>query len=106
MALCHTTLVIVEIFMPVTEHTSRLSIRLPANVKERIERAAIVSGLSLTDFTIANLTESANEVLESHDFRKLSIRDRDIFLAMLDADNEPNKKLIEASKARKELIAE
>ena len=92
-------------FMPATECTSRLSIRLPANVKARIEQAAIISGVSLTDFTIANLTESAEAVLERHHFRKLSIRDRDIFMAMLDADNKPNKKLIEAFKARKELIA-
>lgn len=92
--------------MPVTEHTSRLSIRLPADVKERIEEAAMVSGVSLTDFTISKLSESAEEVLERYHFRKLSKRDRDIFLAMLDADNEPNEKLIEASKARKELIAE
>ena len=92
--------------MPVTENTSRLSIRLPANVKERIEQAAMVSGVSLTDFTITNLTESAEAVLERHHFRKLSKRDRDIFLAMLDADNKPNEKLIEAFKARRELIAE
>ena len=88
------------------EQSSRLSIRLPANVKERIEQAAMISGVSLTDFTIANLTESAEEVLERHHFRKLSKRDRDIFLAMLDADNKPNKKLVAAFKARNELIAE
>jgi uncharacterized protein (DUF1778 family) len=93
--------------MPVIENTlSRLSIRLPANVKERIEQAAIVSGVSLTDFTISNLTESADEVLQRHHFRKLSKRDRDAFLAMLDADEEPNEKLMEAFNARRELIAE
>lgn len=92
--------------MPVTENASRLSIRLPASVKARIEQAAVLSGLSVTDFTITNLTESADEVLEHHHFRKLSKRDRDIFLAMLDADNEPNEKLVEAFKARNELIAE
>ena len=92
--------------MPVLEHTSRLSIRLPANVKERIEQAAMVSGVSLTDFTISNLTDSADQVLERHNFRKLSNRDRDIFLAMLDDEKKPSKRLIEASKARQELIAE
>lgn len=92
--------------MPTIEQTSRLSIRLPLSVKERIEEAAIISGVSVTDFTIANLAESADEVLERHHFRKLSNRDRDIFLAMLDADNEPNQKLIDAARAAKELIAE
>ncbi len=96
--------------MPTTENTAqdiaRLNIRLPLHVKERIEQAAMVSGVSLTDFTIANLSESANEILERHHFRKLSNRDRDIFLAMLDADDEPNEKLIEAFKIHDELIAE
>lgn len=92
--------------MPAIEDLSRLSIRLPKHIKERIEQAAIVSGVSLTDFTISNLSESADHVLERHQFRILSDRDRDIFLAMLDADKEPNEKLKRASKSHKELIAE
>jgi uncharacterized protein (DUF1778 family) len=89
----------------ITQNTARLNIRLPLHVKERIEQAAIISGVSLTDFTITNLCESADEILEQHHFRTLSNRDRDIFLAMLDADDEPNEKLKDAFKARKELIA-
>jgi len=93
--------------MSATETTlSRLSIRLPANVKERIEQAAIVSGVSITDFTISNLIDSADEVLERYQFRKMSKRDREIFLALLDADDKPTEKLLEALKARRELIAE
>ncbi len=85
---------------------SRLSIRLPAAIKERIEHAAMLSGMSVTEFTISNLTESADEIIERNDFRKLSNRDRDILLAMLDSDARPNKKLKKAFKAMKELIAE
>jgi uncharacterized protein (DUF1778 family) len=96
--------------MPITENATiniaRLNIRLPFHIKERIEQAAVISGVSVTDFTIANLSESADEVLERHHFRKLSNRDRDIFLAMLDANDEPNEKLKDAFKARQELIAE
>lgn len=91
--------------MPTLEYTSRLSIRLPLDVKERIEQAAIIAGVSLTDFTISNLTESADEILARHEARKLSNRDRDIFLAMLDADDDPNENLSAAFAARKELIA-
>ena len=92
--------------MLASENTSRLSIRLPKSVKERIEQAAILSGVSVTDFTISNLTESAEQVLERHHFRILSNRDRDIFLAMLDADDPPNEKLVDAFRAHKDLIAE
>jgi len=100
MAMCHT------IAMPVIELTSRLSIRLPRSIKERIEQAATISGLSVTDFTISNLIESAEQVLERHHSRTLSRRDRDIFLAMIDADTEPSDRLVAAAKAREDLIAE
>lgn len=97
--------------MPITENTTqdiaRLNIRLSTEIKERIEKAAIVSGVSLTDFTITNLSQVADEVLDSHRTRKLSNRDRDIFLTMLDDDVEkPNKDLKKAFKAHDELIAE
>ncbi len=85
---------------------ARLSIRLPAHIKERIEEAAILSGMSVTDFTISNMAQTADSVIERHHRRVLSNRDRDIFLAMLDADNEPNEKLKEAFKSWKELVEE
>ncbi len=83
-----------------------LNIFLKRFARQSIEQAAVASGVSITDFTIRNLSESADEILQQQHFRKLSNRDRDIFLAMLDADDEPNEKLIEAFKARRELIAE
>lgn len=88
-----------------TQNVARLNIRLSTEIKERIEKAAIVSGLSLTDFTVANLSQAADEVLERHHQRKLSNRDRDIFLTMLDDDEEPNKALKDAFQAHDELIA-
>ena len=89
---------------------SRLSIRLPAAIKERIEHAAMLSGMSVTEFTISNLAETADEIIERHHVRTVSNRDRDIILALLDEKDDPkkkpNKKLVEAFKAMKELIAE
>lgn len=96
--------------MPITENrvqdVARLNIRLSAEIKERIEKAATLSGVSLTDFTVANLAQVADEVLERHQTRKLSNRDRDIFLKMLDDTEEPNQALKDAFKAHDELIAE
>ena len=84
--------------MPNTEsHTSeiaRLNFRLLPEAKEKIERAAVASGLTVTD-----------EVLERHHTHKLSNRDRDIFLALLDADDEPNEALKSAFQAHDKLIA-
>ena len=90
------------------EHTSenfaRLNFRLPNEVKEAIERAAVVSGLTVTDFAINALVNSANEVLERHHIRTLSDRDRDAFLALLDSHQEPNEVLKKAAEDYKQFI--
>lgn len=91
-----------------THHTpetdmARLHMRLPAEAKEKIEQAAALSGLTLTDFAIHTLVHSADEVLERHRMRTLSDRDRDIFLALLEEDSEPNDALRKAAETYKTL---
>lgn len=88
-----------------TDSIARLNFRLPTEAKEKIERAAIAEGLTITDFAVHALVNVADEVLERHHTRKLTDRDRDIFLALLDADDEPNEALRSAFEAHHELIA-
>jgi uncharacterized protein (DUF1778 family) len=83
---------------------TNLYFRLPLEAKEVIERAAIVLGQNITDFAIAAILKAANEVLEQHHQRQLSDRDRDLFLALLDADVEPNDALRGAFETHKQLI--
>lgn len=83
---------------------SRLNFRLPFELKEKIERAAIISGVTVTDFAITALVSSAENVLEKHQTRILSDRDRDIFLAMLDSDGEPNDELKALAKEYKNRV--
>jgi uncharacterized protein (DUF1778 family) len=86
-----------------TNQAARLNFRLPLEIKEKIENAAIVSGVTVTDFAITALANTAQEVLEKHHTTVLSDRDRDIFLAMLEDDSEPNealKKAVEEYKRR------
>ncbi len=91
--------------MPTTEQTiSRLNFRLPFEVKEKVERAATVAGVTVTDFAINALVNSAEEILNKHQTRTLSDRDRDLFLAMLDNNQKPNEALKKAVKAHKKLI--
>ena len=96
--------------MPTTEtqtnSIARLNFRLSSEAKEKIARAAIAEGLTITDFAVHALINTADEVLERHQMRRLSDRDRDIFLALLDADNEPNEALKSAFQAHRELIAQ
>lgn len=95
--------------MPITEIqtnlSARLNFRLPSEAKKKIERAAIASGLSVTDFAVHALLNTADEVLEREHTRRLSDRDRDIFLALLDSDDAPNEALKSAFQAREELFA-
>lgn len=76
-----------------TNQPARLNFRLPPEIKERIENAALISGVTVTDFAITALANTAEKVLEKHQTRKLTDRDRDLFLAMLEDDSEPNETL-------------
>lgn len=84
--------------------SSRLNFRLPSEIKKRVENAALVSGITVTDFAISALANSADEVLQKHQNRRLSNRDRDIFLAMLANPPEPNAALRKAAQRYKKLV--
>lgn len=83
---------------------SRLNFRLPVELKEKIERAAVVSGVAVTDFAITALVSSAEDVLEKHQNRVLSDRDRDIFLAMIENPPKPNETLEKAVREYKKRV--
>ena len=83
---------------------SRLNFRLPAEIKRRIENAALVSGITVTDFAIAALANSADEILERYQNRRLSNRDRDLFLAMLEKPAAPNAALRKAADSYKKRV--
>ena len=53
-----------------------------------------MSGLTVTDFAISSLLQSAHEALERQEQRQLS--DRDLFLKLLDEDAEPNEAIKQA----------
>lgn len=80
-----------------TNQTTRLDFRLPAEQKALIERAAAVQGRTVTDFAVASLVKAAQETVEQASLTRLSARDRDAFLQMLDRDTEPNAALKKAA---------
>lgn len=85
-----------------TTQDARLNFRLPADLKETIEEAALHLGQSVTDFAIATLVQNAREVIEQHNVTRLSNRDRDIFTKLLDdADAKPNAALAAAARRYK-----
>jgi uncharacterized protein (DUF1778 family) len=76
-----------------------LNLLLPTELKDVIEAAAARLGQSVSDYAVATLVQNARTVLQQHDVTMLSNRDRDIFVALLDdADDWPNKALVDAAK--------
>ena len=88
----------------VQESLAQINFKLPSEMKNAVERAAIASGQSLRDFAIQTLVERANEVLEQQQARTLTDRDRDVFLALLDSDAGPNEALRQAAEDYKRYL--
>jgi len=58
-----------------------------------IEQAASVSGQSLSDFAVASLVQAAQQTIDQATVTRLSQRDRDTFLHLIESDARPNKAL-------------
>ena len=61
----------------------RLNFRLALDIKERVARAAALTGQDLTEFAVAALNEKAGEVIERHDQLLLGSKDYEFFLDIL-----------------------
>lgn len=80
-----------------TVKQARLGLRLSEEHKARIERAAAMTGQTVNSYVTSELLRRTDEILEKEEVRRLSDRDRDIFLALLEADPEPTKAAKEAA---------
>ncbi len=87
---------------PTAKKQARLALRLSEDHKQRIERAAAMTGQTLNSFASSELVRRSDEILEKEEVRRLSNRDRDIFLALLDADDGPNEALKAAAEEYKQ----
>jgi uncharacterized protein (DUF1778 family) len=82
----------------------RITARVPHSTRTIIERAAAVSGATISQFVTQASVERANEVLRSMEMVKLSSRDTQTVLDALTKSPMPNKKLQEAVRAHKRLV--
>ena len=78
--------------------SARLDFRLNVDAKLLIEQAAAAKGQTVSDFAVSTLVRSAEEVLERLERRRLSDRDRDRFLELLDSNDEPSPALKRAAR--------
>jgi uncharacterized protein (DUF1778 family) len=81
------------------KNDARLNFRLASVLKQEIEEAAAQMGQSVSAFAISALLEAARNVIQQQSATKLTSRDRDLFVSLLDAaDKKPNKALTAAAK--------
>jgi uncharacterized protein (DUF1778 family) len=87
---------------PGPTNDARLNFRLPAELKQTIEDAAARTGQTVSDFAISTLVQTARNVIAQENITRLSMRDRDVFLALLDVtDARPNRALAAAARTYK-----
>jgi uncharacterized protein (DUF1778 family) len=76
--------------------TDRMHLRVDPEIKRDLERAAEITKVNLTDFTIRSAHEKAVQILKENETILLSNADRDKFLALIENPPEPNEKLKQA----------
>lgn len=83
--------------------SERVSLRIDAEGKRTLERAAGYAGSSLTDFIVTRALAAANEVIQAREIVSLSGRDWDAFLDALVNPPEPNANLKRALQRHDEI---
>ena len=80
----------------------RIDVRLREEQKTRIERAAGIKGVSLTDFIIQNALEVANRTIREHETWELERPDAEAFFSALIHPTKPAPRLMRSAKRYKE----
>ena len=86
------------------DKTARIDLRVDAATKHMVERAADLLGQTVASFSVSKLTVAAQEVIDKYERVRLSDRDRDRFLEILDQEEQPNAALLKAAKRHSELV--
>jgi uncharacterized protein (DUF1778 family) len=84
--------------------TARLETRVTAEQKALFQRAADLTGRSLTDFILSSAHEVAARTVREHDLLILSGQDRDLFVRTLLQPPAPNRRLRQAATRYKRAV--
>lgn len=85
---------------------ARLEARVDAQIKARWQQAADLQGITLTDFIITSLQESASKIIQQHQTMKLSKKDTIAFVDAVLNPPQPNENLIAAAKEYQKIIGD
>lgn len=75
--------------------SERLGLRVPAELKDRIERAAAYRGVSVTDFLLATASEEATRTIEQHTRYELDAEASRRFAQTLTGPGRAREELVE-----------
>jgi uncharacterized protein (DUF1778 family) len=88
-----------------TNSEARINFRLSSDLKQTIEDAAAEMGQSISDFAVSTLVQTARKILHDQQVTRLSQRDRERFVAMLDDESsKPNEALVKAARRYKKQV--
>jgi uncharacterized protein (DUF1778 family) len=80
----------------------RMHLRIDANTKRKLERAAAYEQTSVTDFVMVYAAAAADRIIDAHEKITLSAKDWDVFYDALTHPPEPNRKLKAAARRYRE----
>lgn len=81
-----------------TERDERIDLRVSAELKSLLARAASYSGMSLSSFLVSSATKRAEELVAARETLTLTSRDWRAFLAGLDKAERRRPRLEQAAK--------
>jgi uncharacterized protein (DUF1778 family) len=83
----------------------RLVVRVSANQKALVLKAAALTGRRLTDLVLSSAQAAAEDVIGKHRTIELTSRETEAFLAVLESPPEPNDRLRAAAVERRRLAS-
>jgi uncharacterized protein (DUF1778 family) len=86
------------------QRPDRINLRLSAQAKRRLERAAAYSEKTLTDFVVDVALQRANTILEQQDVITLTGEEWERFQALLLHPPEPNERFRRAAAEHKRIV--
>ena len=90
--------------MAQASRTQRIEARLVPEQKMRIERAASIKGLSVSDFVVQNADEAAVRTIQEHETWMLTREDTEVFMNAILNPPEPGPVLKAAAKRYLEIM--
>ena len=80
-----------------TQRDERIDLRVTAELKNMLARAASLAGMSVSSFLVSAASDRAKEILAEYDAITLTPQDWNVFLAALDGDDPPGPRLKKAA---------